>query len=612
MSVSVSTVEASRPGGLTDAAAAIAERIGRLESVLDGQRRAVAELRAAWQGRAASAALTKAESNIDKQEALHARLMALRSALESGGSQLGSIRDGLVQVVSMLRTVGWTVAEDGTATPPLFLPLLNVMAPAFTMVIRRLLTLFASADKQTADAIHAAVGGPVPSAPPGTLGDPRQLPSDGADPEAVNRWWDSLSEAERNRMIAEHPPELGNLNGIPAEVRDQVNRAVMNEDLDRVQSVADRNGISTDEVIGNPDRYGLTQSDVTRYTNAVRTRDGLRETGGPERPDGTTLRPVMLWGYEPEAFNGEGGAAIAIGNPDAALNTAVVVPGTGSSVRDGWLTSTNATNLYDQMYKTNPDEPMSVIAWMGYDTPNSPTDPRIATPWLARSGADLLAADVNGLAATHEDGVASHVTVIGHSYGSTAVANAFAESGMSADDAILIGSPGTDLARNAADFNLDGGNVYVGASSSDPVTWLGQGGPLPDIINDRLNHPLGLEAGLGTDPAGDSYGSIRFDAEVPGRTGLNFEHHSRYYDVGSESLRAMTDIVIGDAASLEDKGLLAEGRRQIHVGLPDKVDLPGLPPIDLPDWDTRIPGTPALNDPEGDRPQGSITSDHQY
>nr|MDT0524152.1 alpha/beta hydrolase [Streptomyces sp. DSM 41633] len=160
------------------------------------------------------------------------------------------------------------------------------------------------------------------------------------------------------------------------------------------------------------------------------------------------------------------------------------------------------------------------------------------------------------------------------------MADAFAGSGMKADNAVLIGSPGTDLAHSAADFNLpQDGKVYVGASSSDPVSWLGQAGPLPDIINRELHYPLGAEAGLGRDPAGDGFGSVRFDAEVPGRSGLpDFGDHSRYYDVGSESLRAMTDIANGEASTLADNGLTAEGRRQPHIGLPDKLDLPGLPP----------------------------------
>jgi hypothetical protein len=224
-----------------------------------------------------------------------------------------------------------------------------------------------------------------------------------------------------------------------------------------------------------------------------------------------------------------------------------------------------------------------------------------------------LAADVNGLAATHRAEVGSHVTVIGHSYGSTTVADAFAASGMRANDAVLIGSPGTDLANHAADFHLPaGGQVYVGAASSDPVSWFGQAGPIPDLVNGRLHFPLGLEAGLGRDPAGDGFGSLRFDAEAVGRDGPSFDDHSKYYALGSESLRSITDIASGKGDALDDNGLLAEGRRRLHVGLPHELDLPGLPPIDLPDWDVRVPGTPAFNDPEGDRRRGSITNDHGY
>lgn len=607
MSVTVSTVQASQPQRLIASAADLGTKISALDAVTTDQRRALAHLRESWQGQAANAAIARAEQNLNQQEELRARLAALQRALQSGGSQLDSTRTGLLAVVGVLRAAGWRVADDGTATPPPIPPILRLLAPGWTAIIKRLLAVFTQIDAQTAAAISAAVGGPVPATPPGTLGDPRRLPPSDTPPEDVKTWWDSLSQDERDQLVADHPADLGNLNGIPAEVRDQVNLAVLQDDLSRVEDVANQHGVSTDEVLSDPGAYGLSTTDAARYGNAVQTRKGLEKTAA----EGTVDRPVMLWAYDPLAFNGQGKAAVAIGNPDKAQNTAVVVPGTGSSVKDGWLEGDNATNLYDQMRLGDPDESTSVIAWMGYDAPDSPTDPRIATPGLARAGGDMLAADVNGLGATHE-GVPSTVTVIGHSYGSTTVADAFAGSGMRADNAVLIGSPGTDLAESAADFNLpDGGQVYVGAASSDPVSWLGQAGPIPDIINRELGYPLGLEAGLGSDPAGDGFGSVRFDAEVPGRSGLpDFGDHSRYYDVGSESLRAMTDIATGDGSTLEDNGLTAEGRRQPHVGLPDELDLPGLPPIDLPDWDTPIPGTPALNDPEGDR--GTVTRDHQY
>jgi hypothetical protein len=449
--------------------------------------------------------------------------------------------------------------------------------------------------------------------PTSPLGDPLMpIPPADTDPQAVTNWWNSLTPQQRAAYIAQHDSGLGNLNGIPADARNEVNLAVMHDDLNRVRDLANLRGVSVDDVLRNPGAYGLAASDVSRYSNAVQTEKGLDHMTGEVNADGHAERQALLWSYDPLAFDGQGKAAVAIGNPDHAANTAVVVPGTGNSVQQGWLESSDATNLYDQMQAAKPGESTSVIAWMGYDAPDAPDDLRIATPDLARDGGAMLAGDVNGLSATHDAAGSSHVTVIGHSYGATTVADAFANSGMHANDAVLIGCPGTDVAKSAADFNLDGGHVYVGAASSDPVSWLGQSGLAPDFINHTMHHPLGDMAGLGTDPAGDSFGSVRFHAEAVGHQGLAFGDHSRYYDMGSESLRAMTDISAGKSSSLADSGLIGEGRRQAHIGLPKKVHVPFVGDVDLPHLDTRIPGTPALIDPEGRRAPATITDDHQY
>ncbi|KAA1234665.1 hypothetical protein F0Q45_27320, partial [Mycobacterium simiae] len=70
----------------------------------------------------------------------------------------------------------------------------------------------------------------------------------------------------------------------------------------------------------------------------------------------------------------------------------------------------DAINLYDQSLRADPSHSTAVIAWMGYDAPefefqnpeSAVTDPtklqQVATPWLARQGGAVLAADVNGLA----------------------------------------------------------------------------------------------------------------------------------------------------------------------------------------------------------------------
>ncbi len=401
-------------------------------------------------------------------------------------------------------------------------------------------------------------------------------PPPGANADEVNAWWNSLTEEERNQLIAQHPAELGNLNGIPALVRGQVNTAVMNDDLN------------------------LPDDDV-RHRNAVRVKQGLDHDRGS---DPGNQRPVLLWAYDPLAFNGQGRAAIAIGDPDHAEDIAVIVPGAGTSVASGWLHGghNDAINVYDQSKAAYPDEELSVMAWMGYDAPDGYDDPRVASPLSAREGGTLLAQDVNGLWTTHS-GSEPHVTVLGHSYGATTVADAFAASGAYANDAVLLGSPGTDLAHSAKDFHLDGGNVCVGSASSDPVSWLGEGGGVPNELNEVLGHPFGQYAGLGTDPAGDGFGSVRFRAEVPGDDGLRFRDHSHYYDLGGEALRSMAHIVTGHSAALAQDDLLAQGRRQPHITTPSEIKIPGLGPIRLPHLDTRIPGVPAYIDPEAERPK---------
>lgn len=607
---SISLVAASRPETLLAAAAQLGSKITQLDSAVAAERQVIAALRGSWSGSAADAAVARAERHIAQLLSLRARMLACQTALQRGGAQLSSTRAGLMSLVSGLRAVGWQVADDGTCAPPAFLPpVFTGMATAWTAIIRRLLELYGEIDRETAEEVRAAAGGSPSQQSPGAS-PPPQIPATGTSPEDVKKWWDSLPPEQKDRYIAEHPAELGNLNGIPAEIRDKVNQAVMNDDLNRVREVAARKGVSEDDVIKDPAAYGLTQEDATRFYNARRTSEGLAHQRGndPENP-----RPVLLWGYQPLADNGQGRAAIAIGNPDKARNTAVIVPGTGSSVRDGWLADghDDAIHLYDQSEFADPDDPTAVIMWMGYDAPDGFTDPRIANPDLARYGGSLLAADVSGLSATHEG--SSHVTVIGHSYGSTTVADAFAGSGMRANDAVLIGCPGTDLAKSAADFHLDGGKVYVGSASTDPVSWIGTPGAIPaNVINQQLGYPVGLQAGLGADPAGDEFGSTRFRAEVAGHGGLSVHDHSHYYAMGSESMRAMTDIASGNADRLAGDGLLADGRRQPHITTPDHVELPFGIDIPLPHIDSDIPGSPAFIDPEADRSGSSVTKDHEY
>jgi hypothetical protein len=157
---------------------------------------------------------------------------------------------------------------------------------------------------------------------------------------------------------------------------------------------------------------------------------------------------------------------------------------------------------------------------------------------------------------------------------------------MRADDIVLVGSPGTDLARTAADFHLpEDGRVYVGSASTDPVTTIaGINGTVP-----FTGQPT-LEVGLGADPAADGFGSTRFKAEVPGWTWKLWTQHTGYFDAGSESLFSIADVTSGNGELLQDHGMTAPHRNGLLGSLSTALGLPSWS-IPLTDPEAGRPGT---------------------
>jgi hypothetical protein len=323
-----------------------------------------------------------------------------------------------------------------------------------------------------------------------------------------------------------------------------------------VENATEEYGVSVTDALSRPGYCGLSATAIIRYNNACRTREGLTASAAAKNPRGSPPE-VFLLRYQPEAFDGEGAAAIAMGNPDTAVNTAVLVSGAGANVREGTLADTDGVRVYDESNRADRAIQTAVVMWVAYDAPNTLFDPGLYEPNMARSGARLLAADVNGLAVTHQ-GQPTHMTVVGHSYGSTVVADA-ATYGMRANDVVLVGSPGTDRAHSAADFHLPpGGHLYVGAASGDVVTWS------PGHVRSGVIGPtLG---GLGNDPAVDGFGSVRFKAEVPAYTANLIYDHLHYFDDGSESLFSIADVVSGHGDALEHDGMTARHRGEYLMG----------------------------------------------
>src|SRR6516165_10907224 len=112
-------------------------------------------------------------------------------------------------------------------------------------------------------------------------------------------------------------------------------------------------------------------------------------------------------------------------------------------MREGTLANPDGVRLYEESARADWGKETAVVMWVGYDAPNTWHDPGLYEPNMARTGGQLLAADVNVLAVTHQ-GAPTHMTVVGHSYGSTLVSDAAAY-GMHTNDVVLVGSPGTHL-----------------------------------------------------------------------------------------------------------------------------------------------------------------------
>lgn len=383
-----------------------------------------------------------------------------------------------------------------------------------------------------ADVALVPGGGPTvgPNGGP-PAGGPTTAPAPpGASPEQVREWWRSLSPAQQQAALDQQHRTLGNLDGLPASVRDDGNRRALHDDLRRLEAEERAGTLSGEE------------RDVLEHARHLRDYLATVEA----RRDPITGEPVgaQLYIYEPGAYGGDGRAAVATGDLDTAEHVAVTVPGMFTTVQG--MSPGRPGNVYEEARWASGDG-VAVLDWVGYDAPSG--DPvtsdlgGVVNQSMAREGARVLAADVAGLRASRTD--PAHLTVAGNSYGSTTSAIAADEFGLQADDVILTGSPGAGDADDAADLTTGREHTWVGSNSKDFVSQLGTTG-WSDPSGGLADEVPGVEL-LGNDPAEDDFDANRFQAEDPRRGDVyNLEDHKRYYDQDTESLFNVGAIVGGE------------------------------------------------------------------
>ncbi|WP_395361424.1 alpha/beta hydrolase [Streptomyces sp. YH02] len=323
--------------------------------------------------------------------------------------------------------------------------------------------------------------------------DKKDIP-DGTDPQRSADWWKGLDEEEKRMYLAAYPEQVGGLDGLPATTRDQANRTVLDM---RLNDYALREG-------------SLGYHDRSSYRGLQAMKDRLDASdSAPEH------KRLHLLGFGTE---GDGRAIVAVGNPDKAGHTAVSVPGTDNQLDNFTDSIDRAEKLQDSAgtWSEGGVEDVAVIAWLDYDAPE--LDASVATPARAENDAETLRDFTHGLRVSHE-GERTHMTVIGHSYGSTMVGTADSGGrGLDTDDMIVVGSPGMNVDR-ADQLHVSPSRLYVGIGSDDGVVeWA-------------------ADKTLGTNPADSGFGAEHMYVDT--------SEHSDYWNDGSQSLDNQGRIIAG-------------------------------------------------------------------
>ncbi|UCA48049.1 alpha/beta hydrolase family protein [Streptomyces sp. WA6-1-16] len=352
------------------------------------------------------------------------------------------------------------------------------------------------------------------------------IPHD-ASPAERKAWWAGLTDEQREEYLAVYPDQIGNLDGIPALVRDAANR-------DNLQLLMGK-------LEGRDDADSATKLAALREID--RQLRLVPEVGDP---------PMYLLGIGDQ---GNGRAIVSYGNPDTSRNVAAYVPGLNTSLDEEFAKGDLKRARDTAAAAREIDHSSAVITWLGYDAPQSPdgwNSLAVAGTARAEAGGRAFNGFMAGLVASN-DHAGPNLTAIGHSYGSRTVGAATQQEGgiPGVTDIVLVGSPGVGVDR-AEDLGVGRDHVYVGAAENDVVTKLpasehavisGMGralGPVGSLVD--LANGGDADLWFGTDPASEEFGGRRFGADdgppliAPGR--VTIDAHSQYFDPELDSTSA--------------------------------------------------------------------------
>jgi hypothetical protein len=335
---------------------------------------------------------------------------------------------------------------------------------------------------------------------------------------AVTSWWKSVPPATKHTIAQSAPELVGNLNGIPFADRSTANSSLLVGTLRQLESQLDAD-------------LGRAELGET-----VRRIDALQDIRGA-LGDGNSKPQRYLLSLD---LSSEPTAAISVGNPQKADYVSFLIPGmffnSGSQISE-WTDT--AARLYDEQVSwlqllnegNEAHETVAAVAWVGYQTPHLLN---VGSLDLARQGRDALTGMVEGLQSSR-GADQPYLSILAHSYGSTAALLALEENDFWVDALAVIGSPGS-ASQSVGELNVRNGNMFVGEAAWDPI---------PN------------SSYFGSDPGAASYGAKRMNVaggfDVIRQNVLAPSNgHNEYFGPGTESLRNLALIGIDQGALVTD------------------------------------------------------------
>ncbi|MGH4018069.1 MAG: alpha/beta hydrolase [Pseudonocardiaceae bacterium] len=488
-------------------------QLGRMRDELVAQDDELAGARnpEGWTGDAALAAAAGHDRLSERLRRLVAAISAVHRAVGEASDAVIAIKHALIAAEELARAHGFTVRDNGAVDdvhPPVVpagqiedvkrerAAILAEVVDRLEQVLRRaddvdadLAAVLQQADSDRIDdgtgmtlagavVAGAALGGLSVLAPP---------PSGSSGDHAG--WWDSLSYHERTTVLQRHPGWVGNLDGIPAGVRDTANRAVLRTQLSSVQAEITQLQSLVDEHSAGPVEARREAEAIRRLEvlhdrmDALRTVDRALTQGGGDRQ-------LLLLDVNRERPR----AAIATGDVDTADHVAVFTPGMNTAVADDM-----GRDMADveQLRRVAEDEALlygdggsvAAVTWIGYEPPTTEAQDLLgwehnaANEAPAEEGGRDLASFLDGINASRDTD--PHLTALGHSYGSTTTGYALQEAS-GVDDAVFFGSPGLST-DDIGELYLPAGHAHVIEAKDDWVADLGRFGADANQVDDVVS-----------------------------------------------------------------------------------------------------------------------------